>query len=157
MVRGPQPAADAPFDPDTLRDRYRRERDKRLRAEGSAQYVEVAGPFAAYLEDPYVDRVDEGGRPKGLLGLVGQARRLSTARYDRVYDLQTSSRSAGYFWAFAPFFPEWSGISKGASHQVSSSAEAARVERSLSSQSDSWSLFCSSPPNNKRPIKSNSL
>lgn len=44
------------FDPDALRERYRQERDKRLRADGEAQYVEVAGQFARYAEeDPYAD------------------------------------------------------------------------------------------------------
>ena len=42
------------FDPATLRDRYRAERDKRLRVEGNAQYVEMAGRFAHFLGDPYV-------------------------------------------------------------------------------------------------------
>ena len=41
------------FDPDALRDRYRRERDKRLRPDGNEQYVEMAGRFSRYLEDPY--------------------------------------------------------------------------------------------------------
>ena len=41
------------FDPDALREKYRRERDKRLRAEGNAQYVEVTGKFAHFLNDPY--------------------------------------------------------------------------------------------------------
>jgi len=43
------------FDPDALRDRYRAERDKRLRADGNEQYVEVKGAFAHYLDDPYVE------------------------------------------------------------------------------------------------------
>lgn len=42
------------FDPDALRNRYRTERDKRLRADGNAQYVEVTGAFAHYVDDPYV-------------------------------------------------------------------------------------------------------
>ena len=46
------PAA-TPFDPDALRQRYRAERDKRLRADGNDQYVEVKGRFAHYLDDPY--------------------------------------------------------------------------------------------------------
>jgi cyclohexanone monooxygenase len=50
------PALD--FDPDALRDKYRAERDKRLRPEGNDQYVEVAGQFAHYLDDPYVERVE---------------------------------------------------------------------------------------------------
>ncbi len=46
---------DLPFDPDALRERYREERGKRLRPDGNAQYVEVTGHFAHYIEDPYVE------------------------------------------------------------------------------------------------------
>ncbi|MGD8418033.1 MAG: NAD(P)/FAD-dependent oxidoreductase [Pseudomonadales bacterium] len=46
------------FDPDALREKYRIERDKRLRDEGNDQYVEVTGRFAHFLEDPYVERVE---------------------------------------------------------------------------------------------------
>lgn len=46
---------DLAFDPDALRDRYRAERDKRLRADGNEQYIEVSGAFAHYVEDPYVE------------------------------------------------------------------------------------------------------
>ena len=42
------------FDPDALREKYRQERDKRLRADGNEQYQEVTGDFARYLDDPYV-------------------------------------------------------------------------------------------------------
>jgi len=42
-----------PFDPDALREKYRLERDKRLRTEGNNQYLEIAGDFARYSEDPY--------------------------------------------------------------------------------------------------------
>ncbi len=45
------------FDPDALREKYRTERDRRLRDEGNEQYVEVAGPFARYLLDPYVEPI----------------------------------------------------------------------------------------------------
>jgi cation diffusion facilitator CzcD-associated flavoprotein CzcO len=41
------------FDPDALRARYREERDKRLRPDGIAQYVELAGKFAHFDDDPY--------------------------------------------------------------------------------------------------------
>ena len=47
-------AAALQFDPEALRRKYREEREKRLRPEGNAQYVEVTGQFAHYLEDPYV-------------------------------------------------------------------------------------------------------
>jgi cyclohexanone monooxygenase len=45
----------ASFDPDALREKYRRERDKRLRDDGNDQYLEVSGRFAAFVEDPYVE------------------------------------------------------------------------------------------------------
>ena len=38
-----------------LREKYRAERDRRLRAEGNAQYVETRGRFAHYLDDPHAD------------------------------------------------------------------------------------------------------
>ena len=43
------------FDPDALRAKYRAERDKRLRADGNEQYVEVKGDFSRYVDDPYVE------------------------------------------------------------------------------------------------------
>ncbi|MGD0117074.1 MAG: NAD(P)/FAD-dependent oxidoreductase [Candidatus Binatus sp.] len=43
------------FDPDVLREKYRAERDRRLRADGNHQYVEVKGDFSRYLDDPYVE------------------------------------------------------------------------------------------------------
>jgi cyclohexanone monooxygenase len=43
------------FDPDALRAKYRSERDKRLRADGNDQYVEVKGKFAHFLDDPYAE------------------------------------------------------------------------------------------------------
>ncbi|MEJ5977939.1 NAD(P)/FAD-dependent oxidoreductase [Novosphingobium sp. PS1R-30] len=41
------------LDTGALREKYRLERDKRLRADGNDQYVEMAGQFAAFLDDPY--------------------------------------------------------------------------------------------------------
>jgi cyclohexanone monooxygenase len=69
------------FDPDELREKYRRERDKRIRKDGEGQYVEMAGEFAHYAnDDPYVapgftrDPIDEeidvaiiGGGFSGML------------------------------------------------------------------------------------------
>ena len=43
------------FDPDRLREKYRQERDRRLRADGNEQYVEVKGQFSHFLDDPYVE------------------------------------------------------------------------------------------------------
>lgn len=73
------------FDPDALRDRYRRERDKRLRADGVDQYREGRDELARFVDvDPLVssetdrDPVDEdvdvaivGG---GFSGLLAAAR-----------------------------------------------------------------------------------
>ncbi|MCH2173416.1 NAD(P)/FAD-dependent oxidoreductase [Myxococcota bacterium] len=42
------------FDPDALREKYRRERDKRLRTDGNEQYVRITGDLAGFLDDPYV-------------------------------------------------------------------------------------------------------
>jgi cyclohexanone monooxygenase len=47
---------DLDFDPDALRERYKQERDKRIRPDGSDQYIEMKGKWAHYVEDdPYAD------------------------------------------------------------------------------------------------------
>ena len=43
------------FDPDALREKYRVERDKRIREDGNDQYQEMTGEFSHYVEDPYID------------------------------------------------------------------------------------------------------
>ena len=43
------------FDPDALRAKYRQERDRRLRPDANAQYVETSGDFKHYVDDPYVE------------------------------------------------------------------------------------------------------
>jgi cation diffusion facilitator CzcD-associated flavoprotein CzcO len=43
------------FDSDAMRERYRVEREKRLRADGNAQYIEVKAEFAHFVEDPYIE------------------------------------------------------------------------------------------------------
>lgn len=48
-------ADDLGFDPQALRERYRAERDKRLRDDANEQYREIKGDFAHYLDDPYVE------------------------------------------------------------------------------------------------------
>ena len=42
------------LDIDTIRSKYAEERDKRVRTDGNEQYVEIAGKFAHYKEDPYI-------------------------------------------------------------------------------------------------------
>ena len=56
MAEAVQTMAEADdFDADALREKYREERDRRLRSEGNEQYVEVTGVFASYVDDPYVE------------------------------------------------------------------------------------------------------
>jgi len=43
------------FDPDALRDKYRAEREKRLRPDANAQYREVTGELAHFVDDPHVE------------------------------------------------------------------------------------------------------
>src|SRR5215475_9481070 len=43
------------FDPDALHTKYLSERDKRVRADGNAQYIEVKAEFSHYVDDPYVE------------------------------------------------------------------------------------------------------
>ncbi|MGB0500924.1 MAG: flavin-containing monooxygenase [Acidimicrobiales bacterium] len=43
------------MDTAAIREKYRAERDKRLRPDGNDQYVEPTGRYAHYLEDPYVE------------------------------------------------------------------------------------------------------
>jgi cation diffusion facilitator CzcD-associated flavoprotein CzcO len=51
----PLDTAELDFDPAALREKYRQERDKRLRADANEQYVEIAGDFRHYIDDPYID------------------------------------------------------------------------------------------------------
>ncbi|CAN5269467.1 NAD(P)/FAD-dependent oxidoreductase [soil metagenome] len=52
---GPQPAV---YDADWVRAKYQIERDKRIRTDGLAQFVEVTADFSHYADDPYTERVD---------------------------------------------------------------------------------------------------
>ena len=65
----------------------------------------------------YFDAIDPNGRPGSLLQSLALIWRLNAGRYERVYDLQTSSRSSTYLYLFVPPYPEWSGIAAGASHK----------------------------------------
>ena len=46
------------IDHESLRAKYRAERDKRVRPDGNEQYVEPVGRFAHLLDDPYTERVE---------------------------------------------------------------------------------------------------
>ena len=100
-------APDLGFDPNALREKYRTERDKRLRSDGNNQYQEIKGKFAHYLDDPYVapitraplaDEVDAivvGGGFGGLL--VGA--RLREAGVERVRIVEKGGDFGGtWYW-----------------------------------------------------------
>ncbi len=75
-------------------------------------------PYAPLARmSPWFDDVWEDGRPDwtDIPAMLRLARRLRAARFHRVYDLQTSSRSSRYRW-FVGRRAEWSGIAAGASH-----------------------------------------
>ena len=83
---------DLGFDPATLREKYRAERDRRLRADGNDQYLEIKGDFARYLDDPYVepgfsrtplsDEVEVAVIGGGFGGLLAAARLRGTGVTD---------------------------------------------------------------------------
>ena len=71
-------------------------------------------PFEALAKAcPYFDAVEIDGKPKGLKAWWDLRKRIKDARFDRVYDLQTSSASARIFHLLQPGAPEWSGIAFG--------------------------------------------
>ncbi|MGH2927603.1 MAG: NAD(P)-binding protein, partial [Solirubrobacteraceae bacterium] len=94
--------ADGPaIDKEALRERYRQERDKRLRADGNAQYQRLTGDLAHYAEDPYAPRVER--EPKtdhvtvafiggGFAGLVTGAR----LREAGVSDVRIVEKAGGF-------------------------------------------------------------
>ncbi|MBT3238786.1 MAG: glycosyltransferase family 9 protein [Rhodospirillaceae bacterium] len=103
-------------------------------------FVQALGPMAAIRQHhdnapvtclttaPYVDfarstgffdDVWEDTRPGrfNIIGWLALRRRLRSAGFKRVYDLQTSGRSGRYFNLFRPGpMPQWSGIASGCSH-----------------------------------------
>jgi NADPH-dependent 2,4-dienoyl-CoA reductase/sulfur reductase-like enzyme len=46
------------FDTAKIKEKYLAERDKRLRADGNAQYKQFLGQFQHYLTDPYTPRIE---------------------------------------------------------------------------------------------------
>jgi ADP-heptose:LPS heptosyltransferase len=75
-------------------------------------------PFAELARrSPWFDEVWTGGRPRwvDLPAVWRLARQLRAGRFDRVYDLQTSPRTAKYRWMVGRAV-EWSGVAPGCSH-----------------------------------------
>ena len=98
----------APVDTEALRRKYEAERLKRVRSDGSAQYVAITGRYAHYLDDPYVepgftraaitremDVLVVGGGFGGLLA----AARLRAAGYDDLCIIEKAGDFGGtWYW-----------------------------------------------------------
>jgi len=75
-------------------------------------------PFAAFAKaSPYFDEVwiDKRPKPWDVPGMLHLRKMLRSAKFQMVYDLQTSERSSRYFHLVHTGTP-WSGIASGASH-----------------------------------------
>jgi cyclohexanone monooxygenase len=96
------------FDPEALRKKYREERDKRIRPDGNDQYLEVAGEFAHFVDDPYVepgftrepltDEIDMAVIGGGFGGLLAGAR-LREAGVEDVRIIEKAGDFGGtWYW-----------------------------------------------------------
>jgi cation diffusion facilitator CzcD-associated flavoprotein CzcO len=101
-------APDLGFDPDALREKYRAERDRRVRADGNDQYLEVEGDFVNFIDDPYVepgftrdaltDEVDVVVIGGGFGGLLAGAR-LRDARVRDIRIIEKGGDFGGtWYW-----------------------------------------------------------
>jgi cation diffusion facilitator CzcD-associated flavoprotein CzcO len=99
---------DVAFDPDALREKYREERDRRLRPDANDQYLEVTAEFSNYVDDPYVepgftreplfDDVDVAIIGGGFGGLLMGAR-LREAGFDRIRLIEKAGDVGGtWYW-----------------------------------------------------------
>ncbi|MEO3874108.1 NAD(P)/FAD-dependent oxidoreductase [Nonomuraea sp. B12E4] len=100
--------ADRPaIDIEALRQKYREERDKRLRPDGNDQYQRLTGRFAYYLDDPYTPMTEREPRTDhvtvavvggGFAGLVTGAR-LKEAGVEDVRVIEKGGDFGGtWYW-----------------------------------------------------------
>jgi cyclohexanone monooxygenase len=96
------------FDPEALREKYRAERDKRLRADGNSQYIGIEGDYAHFSDDPNADQsftrtplTDEvevivvGGGYSGLL----TGARLRQAGVEKIRIVERGAEFGGvWYW-----------------------------------------------------------
>jgi ADP-heptose:LPS heptosyltransferase len=74
-------------------------------------------PFEKFAEAcPYFDVVEADGRPREPQALTKLIARIRAAKYEMIYDLQTSDRSSNYFHGLKPWPPKWSGIAPGCAY-----------------------------------------
>ncbi|MEX0683402.1 MAG: NAD(P)/FAD-dependent oxidoreductase [Dehalococcoidia bacterium] len=94
-------------DAGAVRAKYRQERDKRIRADGLAQYVQMTGSFERYLDDPWAARIERepvsdevevaliGGGFAGLI--VGARLREAGVRDIRIID-KAADFGGTWYW-----------------------------------------------------------
>jgi cyclohexanone monooxygenase len=95
------------IDKDALKQKYAEERDKRLRPDGNAQYIQLKDQFGHFLEDPYIpvaerepltDHVTVAFIGGGFAGLVTGAR-LREAGVDDVRIIEKGGDFGGtWYW-----------------------------------------------------------
>ena len=96
------------FDPNALRDKYRVERDKRLREDANDQYNEIKGEFSNFIEDPYItvdidrepftDEVEVAIIGGGFGGLIAGAR-LSELGFEDIRIIEKGGDFGGtWYW-----------------------------------------------------------
>ena len=96
------------FDPRALREKYRQERDKRLRSDGIGQYVMVQGNLSHFLGDPYAgapitraaltDEIDVVVIGAGFGGLLA-ASRLRQAGVENIRIVEKAGDVGGtWYW-----------------------------------------------------------
>jgi ADP-heptose:LPS heptosyltransferase len=91
----------------------RHHRGDRMTLLTTSAFAEFAGRLG-FFDEVMIDRRPA---PLDIPGWLALRRRLRRARFDRVYDLQTSERSAVYARLFRPGpVPEWSGAARRCSH-----------------------------------------
>ena len=95
------------IDKESLRRKYLRERDKRLRPDGNGQYLRLTGQLAHYAEDPHTPRTERAPKTDhrtvvfiggGIAGLVNGAR-LKEAGIDDVRIIDKGGDFGGtWYW-----------------------------------------------------------
>lgn len=93
----------------------------------------TTAPYAPLLQaSPWFDHVETDTRPEWwqLSGLLHLKRQL--AGFDKVYDLQTSSRSTRYFALAGK--PAWSGIARGCAYPDAANRETLHTRERLAQQ-----------------------
>jgi cyclohexanone monooxygenase len=105
---GAETGGRSPIDVEALREKYRTERDKRLRPDGNEQYIEIDGALAVFDKDPFApadasrapltDHVDVAIVGGGFSGLLAGAR-LREEGVERIRIIDAAADVGGtWYW-----------------------------------------------------------